>query len=78
MHIKRTTTFQECSLPALDFPTDSFEILPFSELPSRSGFHHILTDVIGRLHSISGIDHQLTNSGSTPKQTLVLDNGKYV
>ncbi|CAL1363532.1 unnamed protein product [Linum trigynum] len=76
MNITRTTTFQECTLPALYFPTDSFEIYPFTELPTHSGVHRILTDVIGCLHSISGIDHQLTNIGSTSKQTLVLDNGK--
>ncbi|CAL1406275.1 unnamed protein product [Linum trigynum] len=74
MQITRTTTFQECTLPAFDFPSDSFEILSFNQLPSRSGYHRILTDIVGRLHSISGVDYQLTNTGSTPKQVLVLQN----
>ncbi|CAL1383305.1 unnamed protein product [Linum trigynum] len=62
---------------ATDFPIDSFEIFQYCDLPKLSGDHRILSDVIGRLHSISGIDHKLTTNGSTPKQVLLLENGEH-
>ncbi|CAL1413724.1 unnamed protein product [Linum trigynum] len=76
IELSATTIFQACSLPAAEFPTDSFEVVPYSELSNRSGDNRILADVVGRLHSISGIDHQVTNHGSTPKQVLVLKNAQ--
>ncbi|CAL1402099.1 unnamed protein product [Linum trigynum] len=76
MELSVTTTFQACSLPAADFPADSFEVVPYSDLPKRNGYHRILSDVVGRLHSISGIDHQVTSNGSTPKHSLVLENAQ--
>ncbi|CAI0447411.1 unnamed protein product, partial [Linum tenue] len=69
-----TTGFQLCTLPAAGFPTDSFEIVPYSQLQSRCGNHAILTDVIGHLHAIGGVGHQVTEFGPTPKQILVLEN----
>ncbi|CAI0460782.1 unnamed protein product, partial [Linum tenue] len=54
MELSKTTSFQACVLPAVDFPVESFESVPFSELPKRAGDNRILSDVVGRLHSISG------------------------
>ncbi|CAL1401399.1 unnamed protein product [Linum trigynum] len=40
----------------------------------RAGEHRFLTDVVGRLHSISGISHKDTKHGPTVKQTVVLED----
>ncbi|CAI0377401.1 unnamed protein product, partial [Linum tenue] len=69
-----TTGFQLCTLSAAGFPTGSFEIVSYSQLQGRCGNHAILTDVIGHLHAIGGVGHQITEFGPTPKQMLVLEN----
>ncbi|CAL1389742.1 unnamed protein product [Linum trigynum] len=40
----------------------------------RAGNHHHLTDVVGRLHSISGISHKITNNGPAVKQTVIIED----
>ncbi|CAL1378786.1 unnamed protein product [Linum trigynum] len=68
------TSFQECALPSQSFPVDSFEFLPFESLSTRAGDHRFLTDIVGRLHSISGVSHKITNNGPTVKQTVVVED----
>ncbi|CAL1360772.1 unnamed protein product [Linum trigynum] len=63
-----STSFQACNLPAESFPVDAYEFVSFSQLSSRAGNHRFLTDVVGRLHSISGISHKITNNGPAVKQ----------
>ncbi|CAL1381073.1 unnamed protein product [Linum trigynum] len=76
--VTRSTGFQQCTLPVAGLPVDSFEVMVYRQLHTRSGNHAILTDVIGRLHSIGGISPQVTEFGPTPKQILVLENHSYV
>ncbi|CAL1413054.1 unnamed protein product [Linum trigynum] len=63
-----------CNLPAESFPVDAYEFVSFSQLSSRAGNHRFLTDVVGRLHSISGISHKITNNGPAVKQTVIIED----
>ncbi|CAL1401289.1 unnamed protein product [Linum trigynum] len=65
--ITPSTSFHECHLPAPSFTVEAYEFQPFARLLSRA-------DVIGRLHSISGVSHKITNNGPAVKQTVVLEN----
>ncbi|CAL1396228.1 unnamed protein product [Linum trigynum] len=69
-----STSFQACSLPAESFPVDAYEFVSFSQLSMRAGNHRFLTDVVGRLHSISGISHKITNNGPAVKQTVIIED----
>ncbi|CAL1411665.1 unnamed protein product [Linum trigynum] len=69
-----STSFQPCVLPAESFPLDAYEFVAFSQLNMRAGNHHYLTDVVGRLSSISGISHKITNNGPTVKQTVIVED----
>ncbi|CAL1388746.1 unnamed protein product [Linum trigynum] len=53
MELSKTTSFQACVLPAADFPVESFESVPFSELPKRAGDNRILSGVVGQRVSIT-------------------------
>ncbi|CAL1386928.1 unnamed protein product [Linum trigynum] len=69
-----STSFQACSLPAESFPVDAYEFVSFAQLSLRAGNHRFLTDVVGRLHSISGISHKITNNGPAVKQTVIIED----
>ncbi|CAL1382966.1 unnamed protein product [Linum trigynum] len=68
------TSFLPCALPAESFPVDAYEFVVFSLLGVRAGNHRYLTDVVGRLHLISGILHKITNNGSAVKQTVIIED----
>ncbi|CAL1402191.1 unnamed protein product [Linum trigynum] len=72
-----STSFQACSLPAESFPVDAYEFVSFSQLSLRAGNHRFLTDVVGRLHSISGISHKITNNGPAVKQTVIIEDERF-
>ncbi|CAL1380921.1 unnamed protein product [Linum trigynum] len=74
LSISLVTSFQECSLPAENFPVDAYEFLPLAQLFTRTGDHRLLTDVIGRIHSISGVSHKITNNGTYVRQTVVIED----
>ncbi|CAI0420118.1 unnamed protein product [Linum tenue] len=69
-----STSFLPCALPAESFPVDAYEFVDFSQLSIRAGNHRYLTDVVGRLHSISGISHKITNNGLAVKQTVIIED----
>ncbi|CAL1360549.1 unnamed protein product [Linum trigynum] len=69
-----SASFQPCVLPAESFPLDAYEFVAFSQLNMRAGNHRYLTDVVGRLSSISGISHKITNNGSAVKQTVIVED----
>ncbi|CAI0551219.1 unnamed protein product [Linum tenue] len=69
-----STSFQACGLPAESFPVDAYEFVSFSQLSMRAGNHRFLTDVVDRLHSISGISHKITNNGPIVKQTVIIED----
>ncbi|CAL1370713.1 unnamed protein product [Linum trigynum] len=74
-----STSFQPCVLPAESFPNRAFdciayEFVAFSQLNMRAGNHRYLTDVVGRLSSISGISHKITNNGPAVKQTVIVED----
>ncbi|CAI0552335.1 unnamed protein product [Linum tenue] len=62
-----STSFQACGLLAESFPVDAYEFVSFSQLSMRA-------DVVGRLHSISGISHKITNNGPAVKQTVIIED----
>ncbi|CAL1369721.1 unnamed protein product [Linum trigynum] len=47
-------------------------------LNTRAGNHCYLTDVVGRLHSISGISHKITNNGPAVKQTVIIEDERFL
>ncbi|CAL1402221.1 unnamed protein product [Linum trigynum] len=67
-----STSFLPCALPAESFPVDAYEFVVFSQLGIRAGNHRYLTDVVGQLHSISGISHKITNNGPLSSKRLLL------
>ncbi|CAL1360759.1 unnamed protein product [Linum trigynum] len=69
-----SASFQPCVLPAESFPLDAYEFVAFSQLSLHAGNHRYLTDVVGRLSSISGISHKITNNGPTVKQTVIVED----
>ncbi|CAL1388047.1 unnamed protein product [Linum trigynum] len=69
-----STSFQACGLPAESFPVDAYEFVSFSQLSLSAGNHRFLTDVVGRLHSINGISHKITNNGPAVKQTVIIED----
>ncbi|CAL1355838.1 unnamed protein product [Linum trigynum] len=70
-----STSFQACGLPAESFPVDAYEFVSFSQLSMHAGNHRFLT--VGRLHSISGISHKITNNGLAVKQTVIIENERF-
>ncbi|CAL1360814.1 unnamed protein product [Linum trigynum] len=56
------------------FPVDAYEFVVFSQLGIRADNHRYLTDVVGRLPSISGISHKITNNGTAVKQTVIIED----
>ncbi|CAL1382514.1 unnamed protein product [Linum trigynum] len=69
-----SASFQPCVLPAESFPLDAYEFVAFSQLNMRAGNHRYLTNVVGRLSSISGISHKITNNGPAFKQTVIVED----
>ncbi|CAL1389801.1 unnamed protein product [Linum trigynum] len=69
-----SASFQPCILPTESFPLDAYEFVAFSQLNLRAGNHRYLTDVVGRLRSISGISHKITNNGPAVKQTVIVED----
>ncbi|CAL1412063.1 unnamed protein product [Linum trigynum] len=69
-----SASFQSCVLPAESFPLDAYEFVAFSQLNMHAGNHRYLTDVVGRLSSISGISHKITNNGPAVKQTVIVED----
>ncbi|CAI0422341.1 unnamed protein product, partial [Linum tenue] len=69
-----STSFLPCALPVESFLVDAYEFVVFSQLSIRAGNHRYLTDVVGRLHSISGISHKITNNGPAVKQTVIIED----
>ncbi|CAI0459225.1 unnamed protein product [Linum tenue] len=63
-------SFLPCALPAESFPVDAYEFVVFSQLSIRA-------DVVGRLHSISGISHKITNNGPAVKQTVIIEDERF-
>ncbi|CAL1396941.1 unnamed protein product [Linum trigynum] len=72
--LSHSTSFLPCALPAESFPVDAYEFVVFSQLSIRAGNHRYLTDVVCRLHSISGISHKITNNGPAVKQTVIIED----
>ncbi|CAN1836759.1 hypothetical protein LINPERHAP1_LOCUS34876, partial [Linum perenne] len=73
-----TTTFVEVSDPGDTFVQDSFDFVPFDQLVSRLAPFAYLSDVVGRLVSISEPDHLSTVKGFAKKQAIVLSNDRFV
>ncbi|CAN1254537.1 Replication protein A 70 kDa DNA-binding subunit B [Linum perenne] len=69
-----TTAFVEVSDPGDTFVQDSFDFVPFDQLVSRLAPFAYLSDVVGRLVSISEPDHLSTVKGFAKKQAIVLSN----
>ncbi|CAL1401553.1 unnamed protein product [Linum trigynum] len=62
-----SASFQPCVLPTESFPLDAYEFVAFSQLNMHA-------DVVGRLSSISGISHKITNNGPAVKQTVIVED----
>ncbi|CAL1359252.1 unnamed protein product [Linum trigynum] len=72
-----SASFQPCFLPAESFPLDAYEFVAFSQLNMRSSNHHYLTDVVGRLSSISWISHKIANNGPAVKQAVIVEDERF-
>ncbi|CAN0871845.1 hypothetical protein LINGRAHAP2_LOCUS9957 [Linum grandiflorum] len=66
------TTFEEVLDPGAEFVHDSFDFVPFDQLSSRLAPFSYLSDVVGRLVSISEPDHLSTTRGFAKKQAVVI------
>ncbi|CAN0846025.1 hypothetical protein LINGRAHAP2_LOCUS4255 [Linum grandiflorum] len=67
-------TFEEVLDPGTAFVRDSFDFVPFGQLPSRLPPFSYLSDVVGRLVSISELDHISTFRGCAKKQAIVISD----
>ncbi|CAN1129977.1 hypothetical protein LINPERHAP2_LOCUS5556 [Linum perenne] len=74
LQLTPATTFMEVLEPGAEFVQDSFEFVPFDQLMSRLPPFAYLSDVVGRLVSISEPDHLSTVGGFAKKQSIIISN----
>ncbi|CAN1185189.1 hypothetical protein LINPERHAP2_LOCUS37407 [Linum perenne] len=74
LQLTPATTFMEVLEPGAEFVQDSFEFVPFDQLMSRLPPFAYLSDVVGRLVSISKPDHLSTVGGFAKKQSIIISN----
>ncbi|CAN0903287.1 hypothetical protein LINGRAHAP2_LOCUS22472 [Linum grandiflorum] len=70
------TTFEEVLDPGAGFVHDSFDIVPFDQLSFQLAPFPYLSDVVGRLVSISKLDHLNTTHGFAKKQAVVISSDR--